>query len=202
MRHVLMSRQADCLSGRMQALDVGIAVLVLHGLLGGFDTLYNHEWDARLPRQPTAARELALHAGRSGIYAVLFAGLAWFEWHGALVLALAILVIVEFTLSLIDSVVEDRTRQVSATERVVHLMLGVTTGAWTGFVFYTACTVWLNRPTALEGTGYGLVSWVLTFFAVGVAVSATRDALAARRLGREARFLPPGASDHPALAGR
>ena len=185
----------------MQALDVGIAVMILHGLLGGFDTLYNHEWDARLPQQPTAARELALHAGRSGIYGVLFAGLAWFEWHGALVAVLAVLVLGEFTLSLIDSVVEDRTRELSATERVVHMILGVTTGAWAGFVFYTACTEWWNRPTALAGTGYGLVSWVLTFFAVAVAISALRDALASRRLGRAARFLRPSPSDRPALAG-
>jgi hypothetical protein len=63
----------------MQPIDVGIAMLVLHGLLGGFDTLYNHEWDARLPLKLYAARELTLHAGRSAIYGLVFAGLAWFE---------------------------------------------------------------------------------------------------------------------------
>jgi hypothetical protein len=174
----------------MQPIDVGIAILVLHGLLGGFDTLYNHEWDARLPHDPHAARELKLHAGRSYIYVVIFAGLAWYEWHGALVAVLAALVLAEFTLTLVDSVVEDRTREVSATERVVHMILGVTTGAWAGFVFYTGFTDWWQRPTALAGTAYGLVSWLLTFYAVAVAISATRDAVAALRLERRARFMP------------
>jgi hypothetical protein len=187
----------------MQPIDVGIAVLVLHGLLGGFDTLYNHEWDARLPQQPSAALELKLHAARSAIYAVIFGGLAWFEWHGALVIVLAALVVAEFTLTLIDSVVEDRTRTVAATERVVHMMLGVSTGAWTGFVFYTGFTEWWRQPTALGPTGYGEVSWLLTFFALAVLISAVRDAAAARHLERQARFLPPHqlAARRPALAG-
>lgn len=173
----------------MQPIDVGIAVLVLHGLLGGFDTLYNHEWDARLPLKPYAAGELKLHAGRSGIYAVIFAGLAWFEWHGAMVAVLALLVLVEFGLTLVDSVVEDRTRAVAATERVVHMILGVTTGAWAGFVFYTGFSDWWPRPTALVGTAYGLVSWLLTFYALVVALSATRDAVAAVHLERQARYV-------------
>ena len=37
-----------------------------------------------------------------------------------------------FGLTLVDSVVEDRTREVAAAERVVHMILGVTTGAWPG----------------------------------------------------------------------
>lgn len=171
----------------MQPLDVGIAILLLHGLLGGFDTLYNHEWDARLPLQPYAARELKLHAGRSYIYAVIFAGLAWFEWHGAMVAVLALLALAEFGLTLVDSVVEDRTREVAAAERVVHMILGVTTGAWAGFVFYTGFADWWARPTGLSATGYGWVSGVLTFYAAAVVVSATRDAVAAWHLERQAR---------------
>ena len=185
--------KAFACAGWMQPIDAGIAILVLHGLLGGFDTLYNHEWDARLPLKPYAALELKLHAGRSYCYVVIFAGLAWFEWHGAMVAVLALLVLGEFGLTLIDSVVEDRTREVAATERVVHMMLGVTTGAWAGFVFYTAFADWWPRPTALVGTAYGVVSWLLSFYALAVAVSATRDAIAAAHLERQARFLPPEA---------
>ena len=173
----------------MQPIDIGIAILILHGLLGGFDTLYNHEWDARLPRKLYAARELKLHAGRSYCYVLIFAGLAWFEWHGWLVLGLAALVVGEFGLSLVDSVVEDRTRELAATERVVHMVLGVTTGAWTGFVFYTAFTDWWSQPTGWTAASYGLVSWLFTAYALAVAVSATRDAIAARHLDRRARGL-------------
>jgi hypothetical protein len=189
----------------MQPLDIGIAILLLHGLLGAFDTLYNHEWDARLPSQPSAARELRLHAGRSAIYAVVFAGLARFEWHGAFVVVLVLLVLAEFLLTLIDSVEEDRTRQVSATERVVHMILGVTTGAWAGFVFFTGFIDWWSRPTALSSTAYGVVSWILTAYALGAALSAARDALASVRLARQARFLPPAVTAprrRPAMAGR
>ncbi len=175
----------------MEPIDVGIAMLVLHGLLGGFDTLYNHEWDARLPLKLYAARELKLHAGRSAIYVLVFAGLAWFEWHGVLVALLALLVLVEFGLTLVDSVVEDRTRDVAATERVVHMILGVTTGAWAGFVFYTGFTDWWPQATALTPTAYGVVSWLLTLYALAVAMSATRDAIAARHLDRQARRVPP-----------
>jgi hypothetical protein len=186
----------------MQPIDMGIAMLVLHGLLGGFDTLYNHEWDARLPQRPSAALELKLHAGRSGLYVPIFIGLAWYEWHGAAVWALVTLVIGEFTLSLVDSVVEDRTRRVAATERVVHMLLGVTTGAWAGFVFLTAFTDWIAQPTGWRETSYGIVSWLLTAFGLAVGASAARDALAARRLDREARFLPPRDDrPRPALAG-
>lgn len=187
------TRQGICHRVRMQPVDVGIAILLLHGLLGGFDTLYNHEWDARLPLKPYAARELKLHAGRSYIYVVIFAGLAWFEWHGVMVAVLALLVLAEFGLTLVDSVVEDRTREVAAAERVVHMILGVTTGAWAGFVFYTGFTDWWSRPSGLVGTGYGWVSWVLTFYAAAVIVSATRDAVAAWHLERQARVLRPAA---------
>lgn len=188
----------------MEPLDAGIALLALHGLLGAFDTLYNHEWDARLPEHPAAARELRLHAGRSALYAAVFAGLAWFEWHGAFVALLAALVACEFWLTLVDSVVEDRTRDVSATERVVHMILGVTTGAWSGFVFYTGFTDWWSRPTALTGTGYGVVSWLLTAYALGAALSSLRDAMTSVRLERLARYRPPtSGSRRPAVvAGR
>lgn len=185
----------------MQPIDVGIAILILHGMLGGFDTLYNHEWDARLPQRASAAGELKLHAVRSGLYVPIFIGLAWHEWHGAAVWALLALVVGEFTVSLVDSIVEDRTRRVAATERVVHLILGVTTGAWTGFVFLTAFTDWITQPTGWQPTSYGIVSWLLTAFGLAVAVSAARDAIAARRLDREARFLPPRDRSRPALAG-
>ena len=46
----------------MSTLDVALLVLVVHGALGAFDTLYCHEWQARLPKQPWAGPELGLHA--------------------------------------------------------------------------------------------------------------------------------------------
>ena len=95
--------------------------------------------------------------------------------------------------------------RVAATERVVHMILGVTTGAWAGFVFFTGFTDWAARPTALVPTAYGLVSWVLTAYALGAGLSAARDALASERLAHQAKFLPPSVTAprrRPAMAGR
>lgn len=183
----------------MQPLDVGIAVLVVHGLLVAFDAVYHRAWCARLTQQPWAARELELHSGRAALHALIFAGLAWFEWQGAALAMLALLAAAEFALSLAGSAAAERTREVPATERIFHTVLGISTGAWIGFVFHTGIVHWWPRPTAFAATGYGLVSWLLTAYAAAAAVAAVRDALAAQRLARQARYLPP--RRRPVLAG-
>ncbi len=50
-------------------------LLALLGVIGAFDTLYYHEWRARLPGRRSAAPELRLHAVRDFLYAVLFGAL-------------------------------------------------------------------------------------------------------------------------------
>lgn len=59
------------------------ALLVLQGIVGGVDTLINHEIIERLPHRVEARNEIGLHWVRETIYACLFGGLAWFEFHGA-----------------------------------------------------------------------------------------------------------------------
>jgi hypothetical protein len=40
-------------------------LLAIQGVIGAFDTLYYHEWRARLPARPEITRaELRLHAAR------------------------------------------------------------------------------------------------------------------------------------------
>ena len=63
----------------MQAV---LTLLALQGVLGAFDNFWNHELKARLPATPSAGTELRLHAARQLIYAVLFATIGWWEWHG------------------------------------------------------------------------------------------------------------------------
>ena len=166
----------------MSALDFALVVLVIHGALGGLDTLYCHEWQARLPRQPWAARELRVHSTRSFLYAVIFIGLAWFEWHGAFAWLLLALFAIEYAVTLIDAVVEDRTRRLSRAERIVHMILGATTGAYIALVAYHACTEWIDAPTAVRLTDHGVVSLILSVYGASVIVSAVRDARASRRL--------------------
>ena len=166
----------------MSSLDAALVVLVVHGALGGFDTLYCHEWQARLPKQPWAARELRLHSTRSFLYAIIFIGLAWFEWHGALAWLLLTIFAIEYAVTLIDAVVEDRTRRLSRAERLVHMILGGTTGAYIALVAYHASTDWIGAPARLQLTDHGIVSLILSIYAASVIVSAVRDARASRRL--------------------
>jgi len=109
-------------------LFVGLACL------GAFDTLYYHEWRAKLPAMgPLARSELQLHALRDFVYAVIFGTLPWVAWQGRYVLPLIVLLVVEIILTLWDFVVEDWIRKplggVYPGERVMHGIMGIAYGA-------------------------------------------------------------------------
>lgn len=165
----------------MSALNAALLVLIVHGALGAFDTFYCHEWKARLPGQPWAGRELALHAARSLLYVPIFVGLAWFEWHGAFGWLLFGAFAVEYLITLGDSIVEDRTRRLTRAERVVHMILGATTGAYVALVIYHASIEWIDAPTALRATQHGVASIILSIYAGSVMISGVRDLLASRK---------------------
>src|SRR5688572_18720939 len=111
-------------------MDAVIWLLVFQGLLGGFDVMWNHEWKERLPGRPSAALEQKIHGVRELFYAVVFIGLAWYEWHGAWAWGFLGVLASEILLTAWDFVVEDRTRRLGATERVTHLVLSMTGGAY------------------------------------------------------------------------
>jgi len=101
-------------------------------ILGGADTLYYHEWRARLPAMGRRARsELELHALRDFVYAVLFSTLPWIAWRGAWAIALAVLLLAEIVLTLWDFVVEDWVRKslggLYPGERIMHAVMGILT---------------------------------------------------------------------------
>lgn len=166
----------------MSPLDAALLVLIVHGLLGGFDTIYCHEWQARLPRQSWAGGELRLHSARSMLYALIFLGLAWFEWRGAYAWLLIAMFAAEYAMTLADAVVEDRTRRLSRVERPLHMILGGTTGAYMALVIYHAAFEWVPRPSAMTSTEHGIASVILSVFACGVLISGLRDARAARKI--------------------
>jgi len=59
-------------------ITTALWLLVAQGVLGAFDTLYYHEWRARLPAGGAQSRpELLLHASRDFVYAALFGTLGW-----------------------------------------------------------------------------------------------------------------------------
>src|SRR6187549_3850237 len=96
--------------------------------MGGFDTLYHHELTERLAWRPAQATELRLHGVRNLAYAVTFAALGWSEPHGAVALALIVLLVGELGITLWDFVEEDRTRKLPASERVTHALLTLNYG--------------------------------------------------------------------------
>ncbi|HSC80095.1 MAG TPA: NAD-dependent epimerase/dehydratase family protein, partial [Chitinolyticbacter sp.] len=172
-------------------MEIVLVLLLLQGLMGAFDTLYHHELTVALPRQASARLELAIHAVRALLYGVVFAGLAWLEWHGGWLLVLALLIGIEIALTLWDFVVEDGSRKLPASERVLHTVLAINGGALFGLLAVHAATHWWAAPTGLVVASHGWISIVLTLFAIGVAASGVRDGLAALRLNRQQAALQP-----------
>jgi hypothetical protein len=165
------------------------AVLILHGLLAGVDVLLNHELLARLPQRPGAAREELLHAAREAIFAVLFLGLAWWTWHGALVWVPAALLLAEVLISAYDVKVEVDTRVLPVPERVLHVFLFINTGILVVLLGQQAGG-WHALPAGLEAVDYGWASWLLTALGAGAAGWAVRDGRAWLRLRGKAAGTP------------
>jgi len=164
-------------------MDLLLTLLILQALMGAFDTIYHHELIAALPAQASARHELNIHALRSLLYGAIFAGLAWFTFGGWWVVALWMVVIVEVTLTLIDFLIEDHTRVLPESERVLHTLLAIGGGA--AFTLLALQTpAWWQLPSMLTPVSYGWKSWFLTAAACGVTLYGIREALAARRLAR------------------
>ena len=171
----------------MNAVFVLLAVQVL---AGAFDTFWHHELVARLPRRAAARRELMLHSTREAIYGVVFIGLGWTEWHGALAILLGAVLLVEVVLTLVDFLEEDCSRKLPPSERVLHTLLAVVYGVFIA-TLAPHLLAWTMRSTGFAWTPHGLASWAMTAFAAGVFAWSARDALAARSLRRLAS--PSGA---------
>ena len=152
-------------------------LIVVQGLLGGFDNLWHHEITERLPHKRGAARELALHAAREFLYAYLFFALAWYEWHGAWAALIAIVFAVEVVITLADFIVEDQTRHLPKLERVLHTLLAMNVGAVL-IILAPILIHWWSAPTAIRPVAHGAISWVFTVFSAGVLAWSFRNALA------------------------
>jgi len=182
-------------------MTVALWLLALQGVIGAFDTIYYHEWRARLPaRGRLAASELKLHAARDFFYAVLFATLPWLAWQGAWVLALAAVIVAEIILTLTDFVVEITVRKqlgdVYGGERVTHAIMGILYGAMAANLI-PVLLHWWTLPTSLPLDPPPVSSalrWTLTTMAAGVLASGLRDLYAALELPHGAW---PWRTNHP-----
>ncbi len=161
--------------------------------MGAFDTMYHHELRAKLPQQTSAAQELRIHGIRSVLYTIVFAGLACLVWGGVWTLVLAAIVLIEVFLTLWDFLIEDNSRKLPWSERVLHTVLAINGGA----VFcLTAIEMlqWWRLPNELSVVQYGWFTPLLCLFALGVLASGIRDTIASRRLSALAAR-PPIALD-------
>jgi uncharacterized protein (TIGR01777 family) len=166
-------------------MSILFTLLSFQALLGAFDNLWHHELQAALPQRAGARRELALHAAREAIYAVIFIGLAWGEWHGLWAALLATLLVVELFITVADFLEEDRTRRLPPLERGLHTVLSISYGLLLGLLA-PVLLQWWHEPTALVATAHGAMSWWLSVYGAGVAAWSLRNALAVWRLGRPA----------------
>jgi len=168
---------------------VALWLLAIQGIIGAFDTLYYHEWRARLPaRAAQSASELKLHAARDFLYGVLFATLPWLAWQGRWALVLAAVLMAEIALTLTDFVVEITVRKtlgdVYGGERVTHAVMGILYGAMIASLI-PALIGWWPLPDGLVSARPDIpdqLRWALMMMAAGVLVSGLRDLYAAYEL--------------------
>lgn len=167
-------------------MTIALWLLAVQGIIGAFDTIYYHEWRARLPaRGRQSASELKLHAARDFLYAVIFGTLPWLAWQGTWVLVLAVVLVAEIVITLWDFVAEISVRKemgdVYAGERITHAVMGILYGGMLAFLIPILLS-WWSLPTALATVSPDvpeLLRWGLTLMATGVFLSGVRDLYAA-----------------------
>jgi hypothetical protein len=162
-----------------------LALLIAQGVMGGIDTLLNHELIARLPHRVEARTEVGLHSIREALYAVLFGGLAFFAWHGAWAAVIGAALVAEVIVDAGDEYIENRTRVLPQNERVLHFFLTLNLGFIT-VVLAPILLRWASQPTALVPKDHGVPSWVLGALALGAMAWAIRDLVAWLALRRQA----------------
>jgi len=169
------------------------ALITTQALLGAVDNLWHHEITERLPAKRSAAVELVLHSARELIYAFVFVALAWFRWQGIWVALIVVAMLIEVVVTLLDFIVEDKTRQLPPFERVLHTLLALNFGAVLAMLG-PVLTHWWSMPSAVIPVYYGPISWVFTVFGAGVLAWSLRNAMAVVSLRR-----PPEWSRNPIL---
>jgi hypothetical protein len=177
-------------AGEPSAMTAVLWLLLIQGIMGAFDTLYYHEWKARLPAMGLQAKsELRLHALRDFIYIVMFGSLPWVMWSGYLVIGLAILLVAEIGITLADFVVEDTVRKplggVYPGERVTHAIMGIIYGAMLANLIPVLIS-WYHSSTGFSAFPQGVVPeplrWAMAFMTAGLLASGLRDLAASFEL--------------------
>ena len=153
-----------------------LIALLVHGVVGGFDVLVNHELLGKAPRLANSRPEQRLHSARELVFAAIFSALAWYEWHGLLAAVIVLLFVAEVFISTLDTVLEFAIRTLPVPERVAHVVLFINLGVIMTLVGQHLL-VWAAQPTALVAVHHGAASWMLSALAGGALLWSVRDAL-------------------------
>ena len=175
-------------------MGTAFTLITIQALMGGADNLWHHEITQRLPARRSAANELTLHALRELLYAYVFLALAWYRWQGAWAALLGGVLALEIAVTLVDFVVEDKTRHLPPSERVLHTLMALNYGAVLAFVV-PMLSGWSKLPVAVIATTHPF-SWIFTLFGAGALAWSVRNAIAVLRLRR-----PPEWVRNPIAAG-
>lgn len=162
------------------------ALLIAQGLIGGIDTLFNHEWIVRLPHRVEARTEIGIHVLREATYGMLFAALAWLIWNGAWAAVIGVLLIAAIAIDAWDEFVENRTRVLPQNERLLHFLLILNLGFIT-IVLVPTLIGWSSNRTGIETADHGILSWILSALSVAAIGWSIRDFLAWLVLRRKSR---------------
>lgn len=169
-------RWAPCCCAVTETLPPFVIALLVHGAIGGLDVILNHEILAKLPRQPWAVTEQYFHAMRELLFALIFAALAWYEWHGWFAAVIVLLFALELWVSTIDTDVEWNTRVLPRTERAMHVALFVNYGIVVALLA-AQMIGWMQSASAVVRVDYGWASWVLSAMAALSLGWSVRDAI-------------------------
>ena len=159
---------------------IALYLLAAQGLLGAFDTLYYHEWRARLPGGvPGTAPELRLHGARDLVYAALFGALPFFRFEGRAAFGIAALLLAEIAITLRDFMIEDGVRRplggVYPGERATHAVMGIVYGAALSRLVPELLAA-AAHPTALvPWEAPAPLRFAMPIMAAGVLLSGLRD---------------------------
>ncbi len=165
-------------------VTIVLALLLTNAAIGAFDTLWYHEYKARLSAHlDTTRTELGLHTLRDGLYVLIYGGFAWWRPSGWFVHLTVFVLLVELVVTLADFVVEDRDRPaiggIAPGERIAHTIMAIVYGAMLTFLLPILANE-LPGPTALiRNTIPTWMSVAASITAVGIALSGIRDGMAA-----------------------
>jgi len=176
-------------------METVLFLFTLQAILGAFDGIYHHEITEKLSLNSAAKTELLLHALRSSIYAVIFITLAGLQWNGVFAYMFAVLLVVELGITLTDFVIEDKTRDLPASERITHTILTLNYGAILALLIPLMAD-WSRQATSLVIVDHGVLSALFLLFALGVSVMALREFYLFRRLALKTAYQPNNVALH------